>query len=261
MGVQLPGSAAPLGAAPNGLASHAGRSTGAAQRGRAFQPARRLDGRVLLGLGAGALSLVLLTVGLRQVVPESQSLLVAAHDLERGAVVRADDVASSEVRAPGDLVRASYPSEATGLVIGKRLGTRVVAGQLLAPSQLQEGHAVVAPGRVQVTVPVEPYTASAGTIGSGDSVVVYSTPHQAATDGSVPAASVVLEEAEVVSVGRGSQGLSVSAGGSIGALAATAQPVWITLDLTVDDGARLIAASHLGSIDVALKAPAAVPAR
>ena len=33
----------------------------------------------MLGLGAGALSLALLAVGMRQVVPESQSLLVATH--------------------------------------------------------------------------------------------------------------------------------------------------------------------------------------
>jgi hypothetical protein len=112
-----------------------------------------------------------------------------------------------------------------------------------------------------VTVPVEPYTASAGTLGAGDSVVVYSTPHQAPTDGSVPSSTVVLEQAQVVSVGRGSQGLSVSAAGAIGSLATSGQPVWITLDLTTEDGARVVAASRLGSIDVALKAPDTAPAR
>jgi Flp pilus assembly protein CpaB len=215
---------------------------------------------VLLGLGAGALSLVLLGLGLRQVVPESQSLLVATHDLDRGAIVRADDLASAEVRVPADLVRASFSSEAMDRVIGKQLGTRVAAGQLLAPSQLQEGHAVVAPGRVQVTIPVEPYTASAGTVGPGDVVVVYSTPHQAPTDGSLPAASVVLDQAQVVAVGRGSQGLSVS-GGAIGSLGSTSQPTWLTLDLSVADGARLVAAERLGSLDVALRAPEAVVTR
>ena len=139
-------------------------------------------------------------------------------------------------------------------MIGRRLGTRVAAGQLLAPSQLEEGHAVVAPGRVQVTVPVEPYTASAGTIGSGDSVVVYSTPHQAPDrwigavgDGRTGASAGRRRRTRV-------RGIERQRRGSIGSLAATGQPVWITLDLTTDDGARVIAASRLGSIDVALKA-------
>src|SRR4051812_27062077 len=85
-------------------------------RPQTFQAARRVDGRVLLGLGAGTLSLLLLAVGLRQVVPESQSLLVAVRDLERGALVRADDLASVEVRVPADLARASFSSGSTDAV-------------------------------------------------------------------------------------------------------------------------------------------------
>src|SRR3954452_1637560 len=98
----------------NGSAPHA------QPRTQTFRAARRVDGRVLLGLGAGTLSLLLLAVGLRQVVPESQSLLVATHDLDRGAVVRADALASVEVRAPADLVRASFSSGSTDAIIGKQ---------------------------------------------------------------------------------------------------------------------------------------------
>jgi Flp pilus assembly protein CpaB len=210
---------------------------------------------VLLGLGAAALSLALLAFGLRQVVPESQSLLEATSDLEPGAVVQAGDITSVDVRVPASVAHASFAADAADQVVGKRLGSRVAAGQLLAPAQLETGHTTVASGRVQVTIPVDPYTASAGVIGAGDTVVVYSTPRQVAGNASAPTASVVLDQARVVSVGRGQQGLSVnSGGGPIGSLAGSNQPTWITLDLSVEEGASLAAASRLASLDVALKA-------
>ena len=257
MGVHPPGSSSPAPPSPasNGALAHGLRHSADPAR-RAFRPARRLDGRVLLGLGAGALSLALLALGLRLVLPESQSLLEATRDLPPGATIGADDVTSVDVQVPPGVMRASFPSEAIDQVVGRRLGTRVAAGQLLAPSQLQDGHTTVAPGRVQVTIPVEPYTASAGSIGPGDTVVVYSTPRQAPADGSLPSAALVLEQAQVVSVGRGQQGLSVSSGGGpIAGLGGSGQPIWLTLDLSVDEGARIVAAGRLGSLDVALKAP------
>jgi Flp pilus assembly protein CpaB len=212
----------------------------------------------LLGLGAAALSLALLAFGLRQVVPESQSLLEATRDLEPGAIVQAGDITSVDVRVPSSVAQASFAAESADQVVGKRLGTRVSAGQLLAPAQLETSHTTVASGRVQVTIPVDPYTASAGVIGPGDSVVVYSTPRQSPGGGAAPSASVVLDRARVVSVGRGQQGLAVnSGGGPIASLGSSNQPTWITLDLSVDEGASLVAASRLDSLDVALEAPEA----
>lgn len=258
MGVSLSGSSlsAPPSPVPNGT-SPGGPRRSSLRTARAFRPARRLDGRVLLGLGAAALSMALLAFGLRQVLPESQSLLEAARDLEPGSVVRADDLTPVDVRVPPSVARASFAADATDQVVGRRLGTRVSAGQLLAPSQLETGHTTVVPGRVQVTIPVEPFTASGGVIGPGDTVVVYSTPRQAPADGSPPRASVVLDPARVVGVGRGQQGLGVSSGGGpIASLGSTSQPIWLTLDLSVAEGAALVAASRLGSLDVALKATA-----
>src|SRR5437588_11511746 len=184
MGVSIPGSSSPPPAStvPNGTIS-GGLHHAHSRAARAFRPARRLDGRVLLGLGAAALSLALLAFGLRLVLPESQSLLEATRDLEPGSVVRADDLTPVDVRVPPSVAQASFAADATDQLVGKRLGTRVSAGQLLAPSQLEASHTTVAPGRVQVTIPVDPYTASAGVIGPGDTVVVYSTPRQAPADG------------------------------------------------------------------------------
>ena len=52
------------------------------------------------------------------------------------------------------------------------------AGQLLAPTEFETPHVSVAPGRVQVTIPVDPYTASGGQVGPGDTVVIYASPKQ-----------------------------------------------------------------------------------
>src|SRR6266545_1813734 len=256
MGVQIAGSSSanPRSPVPNGT-SVGGPHHASSRAARAFRPAHRLDGRVLLGLGAAALSLALLAFGLRQVLPASESLLEATRDLEPGSVLQADDVTSVDVRVPPNVAQASFTAEAIDQVVGNRLGTRVSAGQLLAPSQLATSHTTVAPGHVQVTIPVDPYTASAGVIGPGDTVVVYSTPRQAPANGALPSASVVLDQARVVGVGRGQQGLSVSSGGGpIASLGSSNQPTWLTLDVSVDEGASLVAAERLGSLDVALKA-------
>jgi Flp pilus assembly protein CpaB len=216
-----------------------------------FRPSRQLDGRLLLGLGMAAVSMVLLALGLHVVLPQSQTLLQATRDLDAGAVVQADDVRAADVRVPDSLAHAAFTGDATDQVVGRRLGTRVAAGQLLAPTQFRVTHTTVAPGRVQVTVPVEPYTASAGQLGPGDTVVVYSTPREAAQAGP-QVATVVLGHAVVVEVGRGSQGVSVaSGGGAPSPLAGGTQPTWVTLDLDITQGARLTAAARQGSIDVA----------
>src|SRR6266851_4028972 len=112
MGVHIPASTSPTppSPAPNGAASH-GLRRPLLPSARAFHPARRLDGRVLLGLGAGALSLAMLALGLRLVVPQSQTLLEATPDLEPGTVVQADDVSSVDVRVPDSVAHTSFPSD------------------------------------------------------------------------------------------------------------------------------------------------------
>src|ERR1700737_3458370 len=113
LGVHIPASSSPTpaGPVPNGTTSHGVRRP-TFQSDSVFRPARRLDGRVLLGLGAGALSLAMLALGLHVVVPESQSLLEATRDLEPGAVVQAEDVSSVDVRVPDSVARTSFSSDA-----------------------------------------------------------------------------------------------------------------------------------------------------
>jgi len=195
--------------------------------------------------------MAILAFALRVLLPEPQTVLEATRDLAAGTLVQAGDVAGVQVRLPEKAVRAIFSGYAADQVVGKRVATKIAAGQLLAPTQFEVQHATVAPGRVQVTVPVESYTASAGAIGAGDMVVVYSSARQASAD-RPPSASVVIVGARVVAVGRGEQGLGVTSGGGASSLSTTGKPVWITLDLNVDDGARMAAASRQSFLDVAL---------
>ena len=50
-------------------------------------------------------------------------------------------------------------------IVGRRTALRVAAGQLLMPTEFETAHVSVSPGRVQVTIPVDSYTASRGQVG------------------------------------------------------------------------------------------------
>jgi hypothetical protein len=93
---------------------------------------------------------------------------------------------------------------------------------------------------------VESYTASAGALGPGDTVVVYASPREST---SIGAATTLVDQARVVAVGRADQASAVASGGS------TTRPLWVTLDLDPDQAARVEGASHSAYVDLALLAP------
>src|SRR5439155_3142342 len=92
----------------------------------------------------------------------------------------------------------------------------------------------------------ESYTASAGAIGPGDSVVVYASPRQTT---SMAAASVLVQQARVVAVGRAD---NATAGSS--AAGSAARALWVTLDLDQNQAAAVGGAAHAAYIDLALLA-------
>ena len=213
---------------------------------RAFRPARRVNGRVIVAAGLAVLSVLALLVGLSAVVPETQSVLQATRDLPAGTVVQASDVAAVHVRVPDSMARVTYAANASEQLIGHRVAVHVGAGEMLSPAQFATEHVSVAPGRVQLTIPVESYTASAGAIGPGDSVVVYASPRQAT---SMAAASVLVPQARVVTVGR----VDNATAGS-GAAGSAARALWVTLDLDQNQAAAIEGAAHAAYIDLALLA-------
>jgi Flp pilus assembly protein CpaB len=210
---------------------------------KAFRTARRADGRVLFAVGLSAASMLALILGLRQMLPPQQTVLAAAHDLPAGTVLGSDDLVPARVSMPESMLRASIAGDDMDRVVGQRLGTSVQAGQVLAPTQLAERHASVGPGRRQLTVPVEPYTASGGRIGPGDLVTVLAVPRQAST-ARVERATVVLDGVRVVEVGRAEGSGTVLSGGAAATPSGTGKPVWVTFDVSVDEAAQLEAASQ-----------------
>src|SRR5689334_11030037 len=146
---------------------------------RAFRPARRVNRRIVVASGLAVLSVLALLVGLAAVVPETQSVLQATHDLPAGTVVQANDIAAVRVRVPDNMAQAAYTATASDQLVGHRVAVHVAAGEMLTQAQFATQHVSVAPGRVQLTISVESYTASAGVIGPGDVVVVYASARQA----------------------------------------------------------------------------------
>jgi Flp pilus assembly protein CpaB len=213
---------------------------------RGFRTARRVNGRIVVAAGLAVLSVLALLAGLSAVVPETQSVLQATRDLPAGTVVQASDVAAVHVRVPDSMVRAAYAATASDQLIGHRVGVRVGAGEMLSPAQFATEHVSVAPGRVQLTIPVESYTGSGGAIGPGDSVVVYASPRQTT---SMAAASQLVQQARVVAVGRADTATAGS-----GAAGSAARPLWVTLDLDQNQAAAVEGAAHSAYIDLALLA-------
>ena len=218
---------------------------------RAFRPARRVDGRLLAGAAVFALSMLGLTLGLGMVLPENQSVLQVTRNLPAGAIVQADDVALVKVRMPESMVRAAFGADQLDAVVGQRLGSAVTAGQMLGPTQFGSQRASLQPGRVHLTIPVQSYVASGGQLAPGDTVMVFATPKQA----NGAAASVLVPQAMVISVGRGGTGLTVMSGsGSTDSPAAPA--TWVTLDLDQEQARSVSAATQTAYLDVGVVAAA-----
>jgi Flp pilus assembly protein CpaB len=210
---------------------------------RGFRPARRVNGRIVVASSLAVLSVLALLVGLSAVVPETQSVLQATRDLPAGTVVQASDIAAVHVRVPDNMARIAYVGSNSDQLVGHRVAVHVSAGEMLTSAQFATEHVSVAPGRVQMTIPVESYTASAGALGPGDTVVVYAGPRQSTA---IDAATPLVPSARVVAVGRADQtgvGVSTSAG---------ARVLWVTLDLDQSQAAAVEGASHSGYVDLAL---------
>jgi len=215
---------------------------------RTFRPTRRPDTRVVLGAGLALLSLAALGIGLSQEVPGTQSVLRATHDLPADAVLQADDISVARVSLPQDVAATTFSSDQVDRVVGQRLAVPLKGGQLLEPTELTQRHARVAPGRIEVTIPIEPYAGSGGRLSPNDTVIVFGTSRQA---GSSPTsqAEVIVGRARIVDVSRSEAGGSVLSGSS-----ASGRTTWVTLDLSQDEAAGVSAAEHTDYLDVDLVA-------
>jgi Flp pilus assembly protein CpaB len=215
---------------------------------RTFRPTRRPDTRVVLGAGLALLSLAALGIGLSQEVPGTQAVLRVTHDLPADAVLRADDLTAARVSLPQEVAATTIGSDQIDRVIGQQLAVPLKGGQLLSPMLLSQRHVRVGPGRVEVTIPIEPYAGSGGRLSAGDTVVVFGTPRQAGSSAEAPA-RVIVPSARIVEVSQLDSGASVLSGSSV-----SGRTRWVTLDLAQDEAASVSAAEHTDYLDVDLVA-------
>src|SRR6266536_1711380 len=158
---------------------------------RTFRTPRRPDTRVVLGAGLALLSLAALGIGLSQEVPGTQAVLRVTHDLPADAVVQPVDLSVARVSLPQDVAATTFSSNQVDQAVGQRLTVPLKAGQLLSATQLTQRHTRVDPGRIEVTIPIEPYAGSGGRLSPNDMVIVFGTPQQTGTATSAPAEVIV----------------------------------------------------------------------
>jgi len=154
----------------------------------------------VLGAGLALLSLAALGIGLSQEVPGTQAVLRVTHDLPADAVLQADDISVARVSLPQDVAATTFSSNQVDQVVGQRLVVPLKGGQLLAPTALAQRRTRVASGRIEVTVPIEPYAGSGGRLSPNDTVIVFGTPRQTGSATSAPA-EVIVTRARIVDVG------------------------------------------------------------
>jgi Flp pilus assembly protein CpaB len=136
-------------------------------------------------------------------------------------------------------------------VTGTRLAVGLHSGHLLAASDLASSGtaSAIPPGRTRLAIAWDPPAGAVSDINPGDTVIVYSTPRQGAAS-----ADVVVDHAVIARIVRPES--SASGPTSFGVGSTDAHATSVVLDLDLDQAARVAAASHTGTLDVAPVAPA-----
>lgn len=180
-------------------------------------------------------------------------VLMAAHELPRGAMVTSSDFQPQRVALPDSMASAAVPASAVSRVVGQRLAEPVHAGVPLLEAQVA-GPTELVPGFQRVAFPVGPEHAAGGRLDVGDTVRVYVTGNRGKPD----ARTVVgLDHASVSAVGY--QDIGLASSGTVGA--DTAQRLrgklaWI--EVLVDDAqaGEFLQVLAAGDPDVAVLPPA-----
>jgi len=216
---------------------------------QSFRPARRVDPRLWVGGGLALVAAVGVLVVLGQIVPTQQEVLQVTREIPVGSTLQANDVASVRVRIPDSMARDALSTSDADRVVGSRVAVAVHSGHLLTASDLAPSSAAIASGRTRLAVAWDPPAGAASDINPGDSVVVYSTPRQGAAT-----ADVVIDRATVVRIVRPQAVTSGS--GSFASAGGDARATSVVLDLDVSQAARVAAAEHSGTLDIAPVGPA-----
>jgi Flp pilus assembly protein CpaB len=179
---------------------------------------------------------------------DTTAVVVANKDMPQGHVIEAGDLSTTELRAEGSLSSLLIPQAEVDSLVGRTLGTRVVAGEPVIRSDLSSGP-VIGPGEVAITIPVNADSVYPG-LRPGDAVTVLGTAGGSQADGPTV---TVLERALVYDVsaersptsigsdGQSTRGLTnvtlVVASGVAETVAHAAVSWTVTLALLAPDGA------------------------
>ena len=195
------------------------------------------------------------------------AVLVAAHPVQPGALLKPDDIAARELPGPasdgavpdGALIDTPKARRAlAGAMVRRALGTDEI---ILPPDVLRPGDhgflaAVLKPGMRAITVGVDMVSGTAGLIWPGDRVDLILT--QATADPAVPpdrrvSAETVLADVRVIAIDqRLVEG--VTPGGPTGHAAHT-----VTLEVTAEEAERVAVATRLGRLSLSVRAAERAP--
>ncbi len=192
----------------------------------------------------------------KKVVPVETSVLVVAHDVQAGTLLKADDLGTKEfLTADIPAGAAADTPDARRAVLGGMVRHALSSGEAILPADvmLPGDHgflaAVLQPGMIAITVAVDAVTGAAGLIWPGDNVDVIMT--QLIDDPSVPlgkriSAEPVLHAARVIAIDQ-----ELVQGATPGsATSHTAHTV--TLEVTPQQAERVQVATRIGELSLAV---------
>jgi pilus assembly protein CpaB len=207
------------------------------------------------------------TAAVEQQKPATESVLVLAHDVRAGALLRGEDLAAKDMpRAslPADAV-ADTPEQRHGLVGGMVRRSLANGDVLHGADVMRPGDhgflaAVLGQGMRAVTVGVDTVTGTAGLIWPGDRVDVILT--QSMEDANLPVGRRVVAE----TVLQNTRVIAIDQTLVQGAQPETPQPQaarTVTLEVTGGEAERVQVAARIGRLSLAVRAadqPAIQPA-
>jgi pilus assembly protein CpaB len=189
-----------------------------------------------------------------------QEMLVAAHPIAAGSLLRAEDLAWQTVASNavfrGSMLRSEQPKEnLLGAVVRRDFaaGEPLLAAALVKPGDRGFLAAVLAPGDRAVSISVDAPQSGAGLILPGDHVDVILTQSFAAAEKDAPKHTVgetVLRDLRVIAV---DQRISATEPPQRGASTDARMPQTITLELTQRQAEVLVVCTQLGRIELSLR--------
>ena len=207
--------------------------------------------------------------------PETRGVLAAARPLPVGSLIGEEDLTALEIEV--DAVRKGHipvgEEEPEDLLRGYAVrvpiapGEAVLRSAVVGPGQRGFLAAVLGPAARAVTIRVGPATSHAGLVDPGDRVDVILSAELETTDGSRSVlARTIVEDVRVVAVDRrvgspeGSTGGGASGSGD-GEGALRTEMITATLEVSPEQGDRLVLGEHEGKLSLAVRSLSAVVPR